>query len=55
MTHAYRKMSKSSEDIENIVKTDNGSFSEAQTNRRSSGYCNVCKIDHTYLRSIEGI
>ena len=55
MTCTYRKMSQSSEDVENIVETDNGSCSEAQTNTRSSGYCNGCKIDHTYLRSIEGI
>ena len=55
MTHTYRKMSQSSEDVENIVETDNGSSSEAQTNSRSSGYCNGCKIDHTYLRSIESI
>ena len=48
-------MSESLEDVEKIVETDNGSSSEVQTNSRSSGYCNGCKIDHTYLRSIEGI
>ena len=55
MTHVYSKMSESLEDIEKIVETDNGSSTEPQTNSRSSGYCNGYTIDHTYLRSIEGI
>ena len=55
MTHVYSKMSESLEDVEKIVETDNGNSPEAQTNSRSSGYCNGYTIDHTYLRSIEGI